>query len=112
MDPRNYAYIFKKANINSAVAYIPVFYKYFLCKLADEKGWKMIFLYIPIVSIVYRLILSLKLAKVFNKSESFSIGIFLLPVLVNPIPAFNNSEYSFNNKSSSNNQKSNNKIAI
>jgi len=94
-----YAYIFKKANINPAIAYVPIFYKYFLCKLADKKGWKMLFLYIPIVSIVYRLILSLKLAKVFNKSELFGIGVFLLPIFINPILAFDNSEYYLNDNS-------------
>ena len=100
-----YAYIFKKANINPVIAYVPILYKYFLCKLADEKGWKMIFLYIPVVSIIYRLILSLKLSKVFNKSELFGIGVFFLPIFVNPVLAFDNSEYYLNDNSTNSQNK-------
>jgi len=91
------AYLFKKANIHPAIAFVPICNRYFLCKMADDEGWKMIFFYIPIVSVVYQVMISLKLAKVFNKSELFGVGIFFIPVIFMPIVAFDDSQYNKTN---------------
>ena len=88
------AYIFKKASIYPLIAFVPFVSDYFLCKLADKEGWKMLLLYLPVVQIVYQIILSLKIAKVFNKSELFGVGIFFVPLILLPIIAFDNSEYT------------------
>jgi len=87
------AYIFKKTNRHPVLAFVPIVRLYFLCEIADKEGWKMVFLLLPVVNIVYQIILSLKLAKVFGKSELFGIGIYFLPIIFNPIIAFDDSKY-------------------
>jgi len=88
------AYIFKKANTHPIIAFVPFASDYFLCKIADNEGWKMVFLYIPVVQIVYKVILSLRIAKVFSKSELFGVGIFFAPIILLPIIAFDDSVYT------------------
>ena len=88
-----FALIFEKANVQPAYAYIPILGWYFLCKIADKNGWKIIFLFIPYLNIVYLLVLSLKLAKVFNRSILYGIGIFILPIVFIPMVAFDESKY-------------------
>lgn len=67
---------FKKAGRPGWAAIIPFYNLYIILQISGKPGWWLLLYFIPIVNIIVSLIVSLQLAKVFNKSAAF--GVFLL----------------------------------
>ncbi len=86
--------IFEKAGEEGWKAIIPFYNAYILFRIAGQSGWNFILLFIPIVNLIMAIILSLDLAKRFNKSGAFGIiGLFLFPFVGYPMLAFGEANY-------------------
>lgn len=85
--------LFHKAGEKGWKSLIPFYGSYLFVKLIDGKGIKFLLLLIPLVSTVYSIILSIRLAKSFGKGVGFGIGIFFLPIIFIPVLAFASYEY-------------------
>ena len=74
--------MFEKAGEKGWKSLIPLYNAYIMFKVAGYNGWMFLLLIIPIVNIVILVLLSLRLAARFGKSDLFAIvAIFLF----NPI---------------------------
>ncbi len=80
--------IFKNNKINPILAFIPFVNFYFICKIADKSGWKMLFFLIPFFNILYYFILMYKLAKKYTDSKLICLGMGFLPLVLLPVIAF------------------------
>lgn len=86
--------IFEKAGEAGWKAIIPFYNAYTLFRIAGQSGWNFILLFIPIISLIMVVIVSLDLAKRFNKSGAFGIiGLFLFPFVGYPMLAFGEAKY-------------------
>jgi hypothetical protein len=85
--------IFKKAGRPGWGAIIPVYQYYVMLKITGKPVWWLILAFVPIVNIVVFYLISLSIAKVFNKGTGFAIGIFVWPILFYAILAFDKSQY-------------------
>ena len=72
---------------------IPFYNIYLMCKIAGRPGWWVILFFIPVISIVFAIILSIDVAKSFGKGVGFGVGIALLGVIFIPILGFGSAEY-------------------
>lgn len=85
--------IFKKGKIKQYKAYIPLYNIIKLLNLADLKWYYIFGLLISPVNIWFYIYLNIKLGKKFNKSNSFIVGMILLPIVFYAILAFDSSKY-------------------
>jgi hypothetical protein len=85
--------VFVKAGQPGWAAIIPIYNLYILCKIAGKPGWWVILMFIPIVSIVIYLLVSLSVAKSFGKGAGFGVGLWILAFIFYPILAFGDATY-------------------
>jgi hypothetical protein len=85
--------ILEKAGVPGWGAIIPIYNIYLWCKVVGRPGWWVILLFIPVVSVIVVLILSLDLAKAFAKSAGFGVGLWLLSMVFVPILGYGPSTY-------------------
>ena len=83
-----FANIFKNHNIRPWFVLVPILNIYYLCKIADKKGWKMFLFLIPLFNFLYHFILMYKLAKRYTDSKLICFGIGFLPLIFLPVIAF------------------------
>lgn len=86
--------IFSKAGEPGWAAIIPIYNIIVLLKVVGRPLWWIILMIIPFVNIVIGIILAIDLAKRFNKSTGFAIGLIILPFIFYPILAFGDANYS------------------
>jgi hypothetical protein len=85
---------FNKARLPGWAAIIPIFNIYVLMKLAGRPGWWLILYIIPIVNIVIHILVSLDVARRFEKSAAFGIvGLWLFGFIGYLIVGFDSSFY-------------------
>ena len=89
--------IYTKAGQPGWAAIVPFYNNYVLSKMVLGNGWLFLLTFIPIVGLVYEIYLTFKLAKVFNKSGLFGLGLLLLPVIFYLILGFGSSQYAGSN---------------
>ena len=70
---------FEKAGQPGWAAIVPIYNLYILLKMVGKPGWWLLLYFIPIVSLIVHIVVSLRLAKAFGKSDIF--GIILLWLL-------------------------------
>ncbi len=85
--------VFVKAGQPGWAAIIPIVNMYFLCKVAGRPGWWVLLMFIPIVSLVIFIILSIDVAKSFGKGIGFALGLIFLGFIFYPILGFGDAEY-------------------
>jgi len=85
--------VFTKAGQPGWGAIIPIFNVYCLMKVAGRPGWWLILMFIPIVSLVIWIIVSIDIAKAFGKSAGLGIVIALFPFVALPILGFTDAQY-------------------
>jgi hypothetical protein len=85
--------IFVKAGENGWAAIIPFYNIWVLLRVVGRPGWWLILLLIPIVQIVAWIIVSIELAKAFDKGFGYALGIFLFPYFFFLILGFSESKY-------------------
>ena len=85
--------IFSKAGEYGWAALIPFYNTYVLYKITWENGLFFLLSYIPCLNVIVTIMTNMKLAAVFGKSDTFTIGLSLLGVIFYPVLAFDDSEY-------------------
>ncbi len=85
--------IYEKAGKPGWGSLIPFYTNYLYAEITYGNGWLFLLLFIPFVNLVFLVMMSFKLAKVFGKGVGFGFGLWLLPVIFYPILAFGNAEY-------------------
>ncbi len=81
--------IFKNNKVNPILALVPFVNFYFICKIADKNGWKILLFLIPFVNFIYYFILMYKLAKIYTDSKLICVGMGFLPLVLLPLVVFN-----------------------
>ena len=94
--------IIKKYNFNSKLIFLPFFNLYYICKIADKSGWKIIFLLIPFFGILYYFVLMYKLAKLYINSKLLSFLTGFIPTVILPLFAFDKPKNKLKNFSEHN----------
>lgn len=84
---------FVKAGQPGWGAIVPFYNIYLLCKIAGRPGWWIILCFIPFVSFIILLILSVDIAKSFGKGIGFALGLFFLSPIFYCILGFGSAQY-------------------
>ena len=84
---------FSKAGQPGWAAIIPIYNVIVWLQICGRPVWWIILLFIPIVSLIIFIIMSIDLAKSFGKGAGFGIGIFLLGFIFIPILGFGSASY-------------------
>ena len=85
--------VFSKAGEPGWAAIIPLFNMYIILKIAGRPWWWLILYFIPIVSLVIWVVVSVDIAKAFGKGTGFGIGLALLPFIFFPVLGFSDAQY-------------------
>ena len=85
--------IFSKAGRPGWAAIIPFYSTYVYIKVCGKSGLWFFLLLVPVVDIIILVLLALALARKFDKSELFGLGLIVLWPIFLPILAFGKSEY-------------------
>ncbi len=72
---------------------IPIFNIILLLQIAQRPIWWLLLMFIPLVNIIVGIIITIDLARNFNKGIGFGIGIIFLPIIFLSILAFDDCEY-------------------
>jgi hypothetical protein len=93
--------VYMKAGESGYTALIPVYNLYVLAQIGDKPGWMGLVVFFsgfipmvgPVVAMVFMFIISIGVAKAFEKSVVFGFGLFLLPLIFYPVLAFSGRVY-------------------
>lgn len=85
--------IFTKAGKSGWASIVPIYNLVVLLDICRKPRWWVLLFLVPLVNIVYFIRMYLGLARVFGKGIVFGIGLFLLPVIFEPILAFGGAKY-------------------
>ena len=95
-----YMKMFRKAGEAGWKGWVPFVSEWTFFKIVTGNGANMFRLLIPFYNIVYAIIATIKLGKVFGKSNGFCVGLVFVPEVFYLILAFGKSQYiGFENKS-------------
>ena len=86
--------IFQKAGRPGWAAIVPFYNAYIMLKIVGRPGWWLLLYLIPLVNIVVHLLVSLELARSFEKGTGFGLGLFFLPIIFLPILGFGSARYA------------------
>ena len=82
-----------KAGLPGWGLFIPIYNIYLFCRLAGRPGWWTILCFIPIVSLIVWIIMTIDVAKNFGKGAGFALGLIFLGFVFYPILGFGRSAY-------------------
>lgn len=85
--------VFEKASQPGWAAIVPIYNVYVLCKIAGRPGWWLILFFVPIVSFVIAIIVSVDVAKAFGKGVGFALGLIFLGFIFYPVLGFGSAQY-------------------
>jgi len=85
--------VYSKADKPSWVCIVPIYGIILLCDIAGKPRWWTLLCVIPLVNLVACVALSIGIARNFEKSDAFGVGLALLPVVFYAILAFGDSDY-------------------
>ena len=86
--------IYKKAGQPGWAILIPIYNLIVLLKIVNLDWWHvLIFIFVPFASVVYAILIPLRLAKVFGKSTSFGVLSIFFSIITNAILAFGEAKY-------------------
>ena len=85
--------IFVKAGKPGWGAIVPFYNLYCLFDMSFGNGWLFLLTLVPCVNVVMQIIMWVKLAKAFDKSGGFAVGLIFLPYVFLPILGFGDAEY-------------------
>ena len=80
-------YVFQKAGKKAWACFIPYYDDFVWYEIAFGSGWWSLFRFVPLAKIVFRMIMSIKLAWSFGKGTWFGIGLIFFPLLFKAIIA-------------------------
>lgn len=85
--------MFEKAGQPGWAALVPIYNAYIITQIAGKSGWLTVTLFLPIFNIIARVVLGMEVAKKFDRSTAFGLGLGFFPILFVPMLAFSRSEY-------------------
>lgn len=85
--------VFVKAGHPGWAAIVPIYNVYILLKIAGKPGWWLLLFFIPVVSLVIAILVSIDVAKAFGKGAGFGVGLALLSFIFYPILGFGDAQY-------------------
>jgi len=85
--------IFAKAGKPGWAAIIPIYNGIVLLQVVGKPLWWIILFFIPVVNMIFLIWTYNLLSKSFGKSEGFTVGLVLLPVVFLPILGFGSAQY-------------------
>jgi len=91
--------VFDKAGEPGWAAFVPGYNTWVLAEIADKPGWWGLVMFFsayipyigPLVGLVLSLVISIGVAKAFNRGVAFGVGLCLVPFVFYPILAFSSS---------------------
>ena len=85
---------YKKAGQPGWAAIVPIYNMYIWLKIVGRPAWWLLLLFVPVVSLIVSLIMSLDLAKAFGKSSLFgAVGLWLFEGIGFLILGFGSAQY-------------------
>ncbi len=85
--------VFVKAGQPGWAAIVPIYNAIVMLKIAGRPVWWIILFLIPIVNFVVAIIVSIDIAKAFQKGTGFGVGLALLGFVFYPILGFGDATY-------------------
>lgn len=85
--------VFTKAGKPGWGCIVPIYNVILLLEIAGKPLWWLILLFIPFVSIVIAVLVSIEVAKAFGKSSGFGVGLALLPFVFYPMLGFGSAQF-------------------
>jgi len=85
--------VFTKAGKPGWGCIVPIYNVILLLEIAGKPLWWVILLFIPLVSIVVAILVSIEVGKAFGKSTAFGLGLALLPFVFYPVLGFGSAQY-------------------
>jgi len=80
--------VFVKAGKPGWGILIPIYNTILILEIAGKPWWWLLLMMIPLVNIVIAIMIPIEIAKSFNKSIAFGIGLLFLPIIFYAILAF------------------------
>ena len=85
---------FEKAGQPGWGALIPIYNLILLLRVGGKPDWWVLLMLIPLVNLFPAIVLPFAVAKNFGKSETFGVGLLLLPFVFYPILGLSDAKYS------------------
>ena len=85
--------IFEKAGKPGWAAIVPVYNIIVLLEIVGKPMWWIVLMLVPCVNIVAQIWVTNLLSKSFGKSEGFTVGMVLLPMVFFPVLGFGDAQY-------------------
>jgi len=85
--------VFTKAGQPGWASIIPIYNNYILLKIVGKPWWWLLLFLVPIVNIVVAIWMLNMVSKSFGKTEAFTVGLILLPIVFWPILGFGDAKY-------------------
>ncbi len=86
--------VFEKAGHPGWASIVPFYNQYVLTQIVGRPILWFILMFVPCANIVAAFLITQDLAKSFNKSSGFGIGLFLLSPIFIPLLGFGDAQYS------------------
>lgn len=84
---------FEKAGHPGWAAIVPIYNLYILTQIAGRPWWWLLLMFIPFISIIFAIILSIDIAKSFGKGVAFGLGLAILAPIFYCILGFGSATY-------------------
>ena len=85
--------VFAKAGKPGWAAIVPIYNFIVLLEIVGRPAWWTVLLLLPCINVFAGLIVSLDLAKAFNKGTGFAIGLWLIGFIFLPVLGFSSAQY-------------------
>lgn len=85
--------VFSKAGQPGWASIIPIYNTYIMIKVAGRPGWWLLLFFLPLVSLIIAIIISIDVAKKFSKGVGYGLGLAFLPFIFLPMLAFGDAQY-------------------
>ncbi len=86
--------VFQKAGEPGWASIVPIYNVLVLLKIVGKPMWWIVLFLVPFVNIAMMFIIPFALAKSFNKSGAFAIGLLFLPPIFYSLLAWGNAHYT------------------
>ena len=91
----SYWKIFTKAGKPGWASLIPIYSAIVMMEIIKKPLWWLLMLLIPLVNIYFIIVMVNELSKSFGKTQGFTAGLILLPVVFYPMLAFGDATYIY-----------------
>lgn len=85
--------IFTKAGKPGWACIIPIYNIIVLLQIIGKPWWWLLLMFVPVANIVFAIWMINLLSKSFGKSEGFTVGLLLLPIVFYPILGLGDAKY-------------------